>query len=179
MSQKGDASLFSEIEENQMRGKGKSHLPAPLSGTLLGFDFGEKRLGVAVGETQTRLAHPVAAIAEEATEARFAAIGRLVAEWHPAGFVVGLPRHADGSEHAVARLANKFARRLSARFGLPVAFVDETLTSAEAAMLLREAGGRAKGKGDLDAQAAALILQSYLDDMNRPIAKGTHGRTPA
>jgi putative Holliday junction resolvase len=137
----------------------------PLSGTLLGFDFGEKRLGVAVGETETRLAHPVAAIAEEAIGARFAAIARLVAEWHPAGFVVGLPRHADGSEHEVARLAGKFARRLSSRFGLPVAFVDETLTSVEAEARLREAGGRAKGKGAIDAQAATLILQSYLDNV--------------
>jgi len=153
--------------------------PPPLSGTLIGFDFGEKRIGVAVGETETRLAHPVAAIAEEATEARLAAIGLLVAEWHPAGFVVGLPRHADGGEHEVARLAGKFARRLNARFGLPVAFVDETLTSAEAGARLREAGGRAKGKGDLDAHAATVILQSYLDQMNRPIAKGTHGRTSA
>jgi putative Holliday junction resolvase len=151
----------------------------PLSGTLIGFDFGEKRIGVAVGETETRLAHPVAAIAEEATEARLTAIGRLVAEWRPAGFVVGLPRHADGGEHEVARLAGKFARRLNARFGLPVAFVDETLTSAEAGARLREAGGRAKGKGDLDAHAATVILQSYLDQMNRPIAKGAHGRTSA
>ena len=139
----------------------------PLSGTLLGFDFGEKRLGVAVGETETRLAHPVAAIAEEATGARFAAIERLVAEWRPAGFVVGLPRHADGGEHEVARLAGKFARRLNARFGLPVAFVDETLTSVEAEARLREAGGCAKAKGDLDAHAAAVILQSYLDDQGR------------
>jgi putative Holliday junction resolvase len=135
----------------------------PLSGTLIGFDFGEKRLGVAVGETLTGLAHPVAAIAEEATGARFAAIERLVAEWRPAGFVVGLPRHPDGGGHEVARLAEKFARRLSARFGLPVAFVDETLTSAEAQARLREAGGRARSKGDLDAHAAAVILQSYLD----------------
>jgi putative holliday junction resolvase len=151
----------------------------PLSGTLIGFDFGEKRLGVAVGESETRLAHPVGTIAEEAIEARFAAIGRLVAEWHPAGFVVGLPHHADGSEHEVARLAGKFARRLNSRFGLPVAFVDETLTSAEAGARLREAGGRARGKGDLDAHAATLILQSYLDDMNMTNAKGDHGRAPA
>jgi putative Holliday junction resolvase len=149
----------------------------PLSGTLLGFDFGARRLGVAVGETATRLAHPVAAIAEEATEARFAAIERLVGEWHPAGFVVGLPRHADGGEHEVARLAGKFARRLQARFGLPVAFVDETLTSAEAASRLRDAGARPAGKGELDAHAAAVILQSYLDDLNRPEAP--HGRPPA
>ena len=151
----------------------------PLSGTLLGFDFGEKRLGVAVGETDTRLAHPVAVIAEEANDARFAAIDRLVAEWHPAGFVVGLPRHADGGEHEVARLAGRFARRLAARFGLPVAFVDETLTSAEAAGLLREAGGRAKSRLDLDAHAAAVILQSYLDGMNPPNARKAHGRTAA
>ena len=155
-----------------------SPAPAPLpSGTLIGFDFGEKRLGVAVGETATRLAHPVAAIAEEATEARFAAIGRLVAEWRPAGFVVGMPRHADGGEHEVARLAGKFARRLNARFGLPVAFVDETLTSVEAQSRLREAGARARTKGDVDAHAAALILQCYLDDTNRP--EDPHGRTPA
>jgi putative holliday junction resolvase len=151
----------------------------PPSGTLIGFDFGEKRLGVAVGETQTRLAHPIATIAEEATGPRFAAIERLVAEWHPAGFVVGLPHHADGGEHDVARLAGKFARRLNARFGLPVAFVDETLTSAEAEARLREAGGRAKARGDVDAHAATLILQSYLDNMNSPNAKGAHGRTPA
>ena len=148
----------------------------PLSGTLLGFDFGEKRLGVAVGETATRLAHPVAAIAEEATGARFDAIARLVDEWHPAGFVVGLPRHADGGEHEVARLAGKFARRLQARFGLPVAFVDETLTSAEAETRLREAGARPAPKGALDAHAAALILQSYLDNTEM---KAPHGRTPA
>jgi putative Holliday junction resolvase len=154
---------------------GVSGLP-PLSGTLLGFDFGEKRIGVAVGETQTRLAHPLSTIAEEATEARLAAIARLVAEWQPRGFVVGLPRHADGGEHAVARLAGKFARRLEARFGLPVAFVDETLTSAEAESQLRESGGRAKG--GLDAHAAALILQSYLD-LNHSHTKGNHGHAAA
>lgn len=134
-----------------------------LCGTLLGFDFGEKRLGVAVGETETGLAHPVGTIAAQANDVRFAAIDRLVAEWQPAGFVVGLPRHPDGGEHEVARLAGRFARRLAARFRLPVAFVDETLTSAEAASRLRETGGRAGRKADLDAEAATLILQSYLD----------------
>jgi putative Holliday junction resolvase len=150
-----------------------------LSGTLLGFDFGEKRVGVAVGETETRLAHPIATIAAQANEARFAAIGRLVAEWRPAGFVVGLPRHADGAEHAVARLASRFARRISERFGLPVAFVDETLSSAEALSRLRDGGARASRKGDVDAQAAAVILQSYLDDVQAVDAKGAHGRTAA
>ncbi len=134
------------------------------SGTLLAFDFGERRIGVAVGETATRLAHPVAAIEAPANEARFAAIDRLVAEWRPAGLVVGLPRHEDGSPHAVARLARKFARRLAARYALPVALVDETLSSVEAERSLADSGARARGPGDVDRLAAAVILQSFLDD---------------
>jgi putative Holliday junction resolvase len=151
----------------------------PLTGTLLGFDFGEKRLGVAVGETQTRLAHPVATIAAAATQARLEAVARLVAEWHPAGFVVGQPRHADGTEHPIAKLAARFGRQLQSRFRLPVAFVDETLTSAEAHARIREAGGRKAGKGDLDAHAAAVILQSYLDDPDNLTARESHGRAVA
>ena len=152
--------------------------PAPrLAGTLLGFDFGEKRLGVAVGETATRLAHPVMTIAGEATAARLEAVARLVAEWRPAGFVVGLPRHADGAQHEVARLAAKFARRLEARFGLPVAFVDETLTSADAESRLREAGARGRARAALNAHAAPPILQRFPN--NPPSPESAHGRTPA
>ena len=136
-----------------------------VSGTLIGFDFGERRIGVAVGETSTRIANPLGAIEESANEARFAAIGRIVDEWRPAAFVVGLPRHDDGSEHAVAKLAEKFARRLEARYHLPVAFVDETLTSAIAESELRATRTRAARKSDVDALAAAMILQSYLDAM--------------
>ncbi len=139
-------------------------------GTLLGLDFGEKRIGVAVGESATRLAHPLETVHAEANEARLAALERLVGEWRPVGFVVGLPRHPDGAPHEVARLASRFARRLAARFGLPVAFVDETLSSQEAASRLREAGRRTTGRGALDAEAAAVILQSYLDD---PARSGT------
>jgi putative holliday junction resolvase len=138
-------------------------LPA-LRGTVLGFDFGEKRIGVAVGETATGIASPVGAIEAAGNGARFEAIARLVREWNPAGFVVGRPRHEDGSEHAVAKLAEKFARRLAARHALPVRFVDETLSSAEAQSRLRGARTRATRAGDVDAMAAAVILQSYLDD---------------
>lgn len=132
-------------------------------GTLMAFDFGVKRVGVAVGETATRLAHPLEAIATESNDARFEAIARLVAEWRPVGFVVGQPCHADGGEHEIARLAGRFGRRLEGRFGLPVAYVDETLTSAEAESQLRETGRRPKGRGDVDTLAATLILQGYLD----------------
>ena len=138
-----------------------------MEGTLIGFDFGSRRIGVAVGETSTRIASPLTAIEGEANEQRFEAIGRIVEEWHPKGFVVGRPKHSDGSEHAVAKLAEKFARRLEARYGVPVAFVDETLTSAEAESSLRATRTRAGRKSDVDALAAALILQSYLDELPR------------
>jgi len=133
-------------------------------GTLIGFDFGERRIGVAVGETGTGIANPLGAIEADANEVRFREIGKLVDEWHPAGFVVGRPRHADDSEHAVAKLAEKFARRLRARYNVPVVMVDETLTSAAAEASLRESRAGAKRKSDVDAVAAAIILQSYLDD---------------
>ena len=136
-----------------------------MEGTLIGFDFGSRRIGVAVGETSTRIASPLGAIEAEANDARFAAIGRIVDEWRPAGFVVGLPRHADGSEHEVAKLAEKFGRRLEARYKVPVRFVDETLTSAEAEASLKRTRTRAGAKSDVDALAAMLILQSYLDGM--------------
>ena len=134
-----------------------------VSGTLIRFDFGERRIGVAVGETVTRIANPLGAIEETANDARFRAIGRLVDEWQPAAFVVGRPRHSDDSEHAVAKLAEKFARRLQARYHLPVEFVDETLSSAEAESELRRTRTRPTRKADVDAMAAAIILQSYLD----------------
>lgn len=133
-------------------------------GTLLGFDFGEKRIGVAVGETATGIAHPLMAIDTEVNEKRFAALEKLVDDWRPTGLVVGRPRHPDGAEHPVARLAEKFARRLAERFRLPVAFVDETLSSAEAEAQLREQHARIRAKQDVDALAAAVILQSFLDD---------------
>jgi len=132
--------------------------------TVIGFDFGEKRIGVAVGETATGIANPIGAIAQSANEARFRAIEKLVDEWRPGTFVVGRPKHADAGEHATAKLAEKFARRLAARHKLPVVFVDETLTSADAEATLRGTRTRAPREGDVDALAAALILQSYLDD---------------
>ena len=134
-----------------------------VSGTLIGFDFGSKRIGLAVGETSTGIANPLGAIEAEANEKRLEQIDRIVAEWHPVAFVVGQPHHADGSEHAVAKLAEKFARRLAARYRVPVMLVDETLTSATAEAELRNMRTRAARKTDVDALAATLILQSYLD----------------
>src|SRR5688500_20082537 len=93
-----------------------THLPR--TGTVLGFDFGTKRIGVAVGDFETRLAHPLTTIAASDNRARFAAIASLVSEWRPVLAVVGLPSREDGGEHPVGRLARRFAQRLRGSFGL-------------------------------------------------------------
>ena len=132
----------------------------------MAFDFGEKRIGVATGETMLKAAHALTTIESEVTEARFAAIGKLIAEWQPNLLVVGLPRHLDGSEHALTHLSKKFAQRLEGRFNLPVIMVDERLSSAEAAQNLSGAGIKAKQqKTMIDAVAAQVILQSYFDQL--------------
>lgn len=134
-------------------------------GTVLGFDFGLARIGVAVGETETGHAHPLPVIAEEANAARFAAIEALLAEWKPTALAVGLPTHMDGSEHAMTVRCRRFANQLHGRYGLPVALVDERLSSAEAEERLSEAGhqGWRKQKPRLDSTAAQIILLQYLE----------------
>ena len=133
--------------------------------TLLSFDFGLARIGVAVGETETGHAHPLAPIAEEANAARFAAIEKLLAEWKPSALVVGLPKHLDGSEHAMTVRCRRFANQLHGRYGLPVSLVDERLSSAEAEDRLSEAGhhGWRKQKPRLDSAAAQIILLQYFE----------------
>ncbi|MFT4173217.1 MAG: Holliday junction resolvase RuvX [Rhodocyclaceae bacterium] len=139
--------------------------------TLLGFDFGEARIGVAVGETETGLAQPLTTVAGQANAERFGAIEKLIAEWRPSQLVVGLPLAMDGSEQAMSARCRRFANQLNGRFGLPVALFDERLSSAEAEDLLRDAAqaGSARmrdwraRKLHLDALAAQRILQSYLD----------------
>jgi putative Holliday junction resolvase len=134
-----------------------------VSTTVLAFDFGEKRIGVAVGDLELRIAHPLSTIAAEDNTTRFAEIGKLIDEWKPAKLVVGLPMHADGAEHEVSRLARRFANRLEGRFGVKVALVDERLTSVAAESRLREAGARGdRIKETLDAAAASEILAAYF-----------------
>ena len=133
-------------------------------GTVLAFDFGEKRIGVATGETLLGSAHPLTVIRAESNDDRFAAIGKLIAEWHPVQLVVGLPTHADGTPHETTRLAQKFAERLKRRYRLPVAFADERLTSLDAEARLRETGRDSRAARPLlDAVAAQLILQTWFE----------------
>jgi putative Holliday junction resolvase len=135
-----------------------------VTGTVLAFDFGLKRIGVAVGDRETRLAHPLETIAEEANAPRFDRIQTLLEEWRPVALVVGLPLSLDGDEHDLSKRCRRFAHQLHGRFGLPVSLVDERLTSVSAEARLREAGMGARArKAVLDSVAAQEILQSYLD----------------
>jgi len=135
-----------------------------VNGAVLAFDFGEKRIGVAVGDMSIGIAHPLQTISGESNELRFSTIADLINEWKPARLVVGLPMHLDGTEHELTRLARKFARRLEGRFGLQAELVDERLSSAEASQTLNELGIRGRNqKPMLDQVAAQRILQSYFD----------------
>lgn len=139
----------------------------PARGSLLGFDFGLARIGVATGELETREARALITLHDESGAARFAAIASLIAEWQPVALVVGLPLHLDGSEHELGPRCRRFANQLNGRFGLPVMLADERLSSAEAESQLREAGigNWRERKNQLDAVAAQLILQHFLDSI--------------
>lgn len=122
--------------------------------TLLAFDFGARRVGVACGNTLMRQAQPLRSIAAEG-DARFAQIKKLIAEWQPDALVVGVPFHPDGAAHAVTEQARRFARQLHGRFQLQVHEVDERYSSVEA---------ERDDPDDLDAASAAVILQQFFNE---------------
>jgi putative Holliday junction resolvase len=133
------------------------------SGTVLAFDFGEKRIGVAVADLAVGIAHPLETLHAEDNTTRFAAIGALITEWKPVQLVVGEPHHADGGAHEIGRLARRFAQRLEGRFALPVMLVDETLSSHAAQVQLQTQGVRGdKLKAALDSAAACVIMETWL-----------------
>jgi len=126
---------------------------------VLGFDFGLKRIGVAVGNTVIRQAQPLAIIKDPTNDAKFAAIAALVEEWRPAICVVGLPLHPDGVEHEMTLRCRRFANQLRGRFGIETVLVDERYSSAVIP----------SQRGELiDAHAAAIILQQYFDEYAEP-----------
>ncbi|PHV07998.1 Holliday junction resolvase RuvX [Janthinobacterium sp. BJB412] len=122
--------------------------------TVFGFDFGVKRIGVAMGNTMICQAQPLKVIAAIDNAARFAAIAALIAEWAPARLIVGLPTHPDGAEHEMTARCRRFANQLHGRFNLPVELVDERYSSAVIS---------AKRGEVIDDRAAAIILQQYFD----------------
>jgi putative Holliday junction resolvase len=122
---------------------------------VFGFDFGIKRIGIAMGNTLTGHAQPLSVIKAIDNAARFAQIGALVDQWRPARLVVGEPRHPDGAEHEMTLRCRRFANQLHGRFNLPVELVDERYSSA----VIQSKRGEV-----IDDQAAAIILQQYFDD---------------
>jgi putative Holliday junction resolvase len=131
--------------------------------TLLAFDYGEKRIGVAIGNGLTCQARALVIVANRNRDYRFEAIGKLIDEWKPDALVVGLPSHPDGTPHEMTRMAKRFGNQLNGRFNLPVSWVDERYTSVEAEAGLRERGESADM---LDAEAARIILQQHLDGLS-------------
>jgi putative Holliday junction resolvase len=128
-------------------------------GTLLGFDFGPRKIGVAVGQTLTGSATPLTTLRSLRDQPDWERIERLVREWRPSAAVVGLPYNMDDTETEIAPRARRFARQLEGRFGLEVHLVDERLTSIEAR---RQLGKGATSREVVDAMAAKLILETWL-----------------
>lgn len=120
--------------------------------SLLAFDFGLRRTGVAVGNAYLKSAQPITTL-RQSGDARFDAIARLIQEWQPDALVIGVPFHPNGAEHEMTAHARRFGRQLKGRFHLPVFEVDERYTSVAA---------QGEGARDLDAAAAALILEQFF-----------------
>lgn len=155
-----------EVDDSTPPTSGPS--PSATSTTVLAFDFGEKRIGVAVGDLSLRIAHPLATIAAEDNASRFREVQKLITEWRPTRLVVGLPMHPDGTEHELTRLSRRFANRLEGRFHVAVSLIDERFTSTAAESRLRETGARGESvRKSLDKAAACEILQSWFDSTAR------------
>ena len=122
--------------------------------TVMSFDFGLKRIGVAVGNLLIKQAQPLTIIDAATNAAKFAAIGTLINEWQPSSIVVGLPLHPDGAEHEMTLRCRRFANQITGRFGVVTVLIDERYTSA----VLSASRGE-----HVDSQAAALILQQFFD----------------
>lgn len=147
--------------------KARSSTTGTTARTVLAFDFGLQRIGVAVGEAELGTAHPLRGVAARTQPGRLTAIERLVTQWQPSLLVVGRPLGEDGAPHEMTRRAERFARQLGGRFRLPVELVDERFSSTEVESRMRAAYGRrktadlARGK-TLDSHAAQIILEQYF-----------------
>ncbi|MEJ2644364.1 MAG: Holliday junction resolvase RuvX [Gammaproteobacteria bacterium] len=135
---------------------------------LLGFDYGLKRIGVAVGQRLTGAASALTTVEARDGKPHWDTIAGLIGEWHPDALVVGIPRHMDGTAHQLTEAAERFARQLEGRFRLPTFRIDERLSSKAAETALAERSAERRGrqvhaKAEIDKLAAQIILQSWLD----------------
>lgn len=146
--------------------------------TLLGFDYGLRRIGVAVGQEVTRSVAPLTTLSRKTDKPDWDAITRLITEWQPDLLIVGLPLTLEGEDQEMTQRARRFGNQLKGRYNLPVEMVDERLTSYEAEQLLEERSHNGAGRNDpedIDQVAAQLILQSWFDQQLTP---EQHERTP-
>lgn len=133
--------------------------------TVLGFDFGMKYIGIAVGQEITNSASVLGSIKATDGIPNWDNVAGYIKEWQPDFIIVGLPLNMDGTEQNVTASAKKFGNRLHSRFGLPVEFQDERLTTVDAKAQLFERGGyRNLTKENVDAQSAVLIIESYFEN---------------
>lgn len=139
--------------------------------TLLGFDFGTKRIGIAIAQEVTGTANPLVTVKAVKNKPDWESISKIIAEWQPDLLVVGLPLHMDGTEQDMTQAARRFSNQLNGRYQLPIALMDERLTSNEAESILSEQSGSRGSlfrdsmfpdKAQIDMISAQLILQSWL-----------------
>jgi len=138
------------------------------SDTYLGFDFGNKKIGIAIGQTTTAIASPLKTIRSISQQPDWNQISQLIAEWNPAGLIVGISKQADGSDNPITPRMFKFCRQLEGRYNLPVHQIDESFSTFEAKQMLFDDLKVSAGKlWDVQDQLAAqLILQSWLNLKN-------------
>lgn len=134
--------------------------------TIMGFDFGKKYIGVAIGQEITGSASPLGSIKANDGIPNWDVLAKYLTEWQPDLIVVGLPLNMDGSEQQLTLDAKKFGNRIAGRFGLKVEFQDERLTTADAKEQLFSRGGYKNLKKDnIDAESARLIIESYFEQL--------------
>jgi putative Holliday junction resolvase len=137
-----------------------------IEGNIIGFDFGQKRIGVAIGNNISKSAQALITIDSASSNQKFEAIQKIMDEWQPVSIVVGVPFNVDGSEHKVTNLCKKFAKQLEQKYALPIHLIDERYTSIEAGYEIQDKKIDPKKKKLLiDQIAAKIILQSYLDQI--------------
>lgn len=132
--------------------------------TVLGFDYGERRIGIAVGQTITGNASPLETITAINQKPDWNRIEKIISTWQPDALIVGIPYYTDGSASEMTRKAERFGRQLEGRFNLPVKTVNETLSSYEAEQELQKKVKISQhNKLEIDKMSAAIIVQSWLE----------------
>ncbi len=145
-----------------------------MRGTFLGFDFGTKYLGIAVGQAITQTARPLITLHVNKGVPRWEQLDKIIQEWEPEGLIVGLAMQPDGSHSSTSNKAMKLGESLKSHYNLPVYYIEERLTSVAAAERVKETAPTSAIEKDLDAVAAAIILESWLnanakDKSNAPV----------